>query len=186
MVIIKWFPMFLEEITNYMNNNIMIEELEEKIATMLYAFRVEYAVYRLIKSISVQCLVPLFGTLVCGLNRADYKLVDDSVKQAYPDWRVVYITTFDSMLEKKDEVLWALMRGGYMKWIRMNYPTAFTQLVVMQGFGNKIINQRLKIWDGRSKYKFLIEDNEDAKKYPATYVLATDPGFFDHMPEQGG
>lgn len=164
----------------------MIEELEERIAAMLYAFRVEHTIDRLIKSISVQCLVPLFGTVICGLNRADYKLVDDSVKQSYPDWRVVYVTSFDNILEKKDEVLWALMCGGYMKWIRMNYPVAFTQLVIMQGFGNKIIDQRLKIWDDKSKHRFLIEDNEDAKKHPATYVLATDPGFFDYMPEQGG
>lgn len=162
--------------------SIIMKELENEIIVMLHALRVNFKVVRLIKSISVQFVIDQFGTIVCGINRADYKIVDDQIKQSYLGFRVLYITTFDNMLEKKDEVIFALMRGGYIKYIRLKYPRAFNELIAMQNFGVKIINQRLKIWNNLPKYKFMIEDNEDAKRNLATYVLALDQAFYDTMP----
>jgi hypothetical protein len=52
----------------------------------------------------------------------------------------------------------------------------------MGNFGRKIIEQRLKIWKDQPKYKFMIEDNKSALKYPANMILATEPAFFDYMP----
>jgi len=126
-----------------------IEDLENEIEIMLHAFRVNAKVVRLIKTISVQFVVEQFGTIVCGVNRPDYKLVADQIEQDYPDYRVVYIVSEDNMLEKKDEVLWALMRGGYMKWIRVTYPRTFNESIIRGNFGNKIITQRLKIWNNK-------------------------------------
>lgn len=159
-------------------------ELEDAIVIMMHALRVDYKVDRVIKGISFQFVVEQFGTIVCGLNRQDYKLVDNQIKQSYPGWRVVYITTFDNMLEKKEETIWKLMEGGYMRWVRLTYPRPYTELIVMQEFGKKIINKRLEIYKDKPRYRFLIEDNEDAKHYPATSILSWDPGFYDSMPEE--
>lgn len=161
----------------------ILEELESEIKIMLYAYKVESKVYRLIKSVSVQFVVEQFGVIVCGINREDYKIITDQVNQDFPDYRVVYITGSDNMLEKKDDVLWELMKGGYIKWVRMNYPRTFNDSIVRGNLGNKIINQRLKIWNDRPKYRFLIEDNEYAKVNSASFIFSIDPSFFDYMPE---
>lgn len=159
-------------------------ELEDAIVVMLHALKLDYKTDSVIRGISIQFVVEQFGTIVCGINRQDYKLVDDQIKQSYPDWRVVYITTFDNMLEKKEETIWKLMEGGYMRWIRVTYPRAFNELIIMQEFGKRIINRRLEVYGNKPKYKFLIEDNEDSKHYPATTVLSWDSGFYDLMPEE--
>lgn len=163
--------------------SITMKELEDEITIMMYALRVDYKIVRLIKGISVQFVVEQFGTIVCGISRADYKIVDDQIKQSYPGWRIVYITTHDNLLEKKEETIFALMCGGYMRWIRAEYHRAFTELIVMQEFGKKIIDQRLKIWAEKPKYRHWIEENEYAKRQPATYILSLDPSFYDGMPE---
>lgn len=163
---------------------ITMTELEDALIQMMHALRVNYKVDRVIRGISVQFVIEQFGTIVCGINRQDYKLVDDQIKQSYPDWRVVYITTFDNMLEKKEEVIWKLMEGGYMRWIRLTYPRPFTELVVMQEFGKRIIDRRLEVYSNKPKYRSLIEDNEDAKNHPATTILSWEPGFYDYMPEK--
>lgn len=160
-----------------------MKELEIEITVMLHALRVDYKIVRLIKGISVQFLIEQFGVIVCGISRSDYKIVDDQIKQSYPNWCVVYITTHDNLLEKKEEAIWALMRSGYIRWIRLKYSRAFTELVVLQGFDRKIINQRLKIWGEKSKYKYWIEENEYAKRQSATYILSIDPSFYDYLPE---
>jgi len=160
-----------------------MDDLENEIKIMLHSFRVDAKIDRVIKNISVQFVMELFGTIVCGVNRPDYKLVADQINQDYPGYRVVYIVTDDNMLEKKDEVLWALMRGGYIKWIRMKYSRVFNESIIRGNLGNKIIDQRLRIWNGQPKYKFLIDDNEYARRNSASYILSLDPGFFDYMPK---
>lgn len=159
------------------------DELETATAVMLKAFRLSYKTDRLIKSISFQCVVNQFGTVVTGLIGSEYKLVSDSVVQAYPDFRKVYIAHTDNMMEKKDEVLWALMRGGYISWIRSNFPRDFKSLITMQEFGKKIINKRLEIWDEQARYRYFIDYNRAALRQPATYMLSIDPSFFDYMPK---
>lgn len=160
-----------------------IDELEVEIAVMLKAFKVRSKVDRLISSISFQFVVPRFGIVVTGFVGSEYKLVSDSVVQAYPDFRKVYIAHTDNMMEKKDEVLWALMQGGYMGWLRTEYGRDFRNLVIMREFGKKIINKRLEMWDNKARYMYLIEYNNAALAQPATYMLSIDPSFYDYMPE---
>lgn len=161
-----------------------LDELETAIAVMLKAFRVNYKTDNLIKSISLQYVVHQFGVVVTGFLGSEYKIVSDSVAQAYPDFRRVYIAESDSLLEKKDEVLWDLMRGGYMCWLRANYQRDFKNLMTMQEFGKKIINKRLEVWNNQARYRYFIDYNTAALRQPATYMLSIDPSFFDDMPEQ--
>jgi hypothetical protein len=160
-----------------------LDELESELSVMVRAFRVNYKLDRLISTISIQFVVHQFGTVITGLLGSEYKLVSDVVNQAYPDHRKVYIAHNDSLLEKKDEVLWALMRGGYIAWLRTEYPRDFKNFVTFQEFGKKIINKRLDVWAGKARYKYLIDYNTMMLNQPATYVLSIDPSFYDYMPE---
>ncbi len=160
-----------------------LDDLENNMAVMMKAFRVDYKLERLIKSITFQFIVPDFGLVATGMVASEYKIISDSVIQEYPDYRKIYIAHTDNFMEKKEDVLWALMRGGYIKWLRSQYQRDFKNLVVMQEFGKKIINKRLEVWDGQTRYNYLIRYNEDAKVQPATYMLSIDPSFFDYMPE---
>jgi len=160
-----------------------IEQLESDISVILSSLRVDYKKMSVIKEVSVQFIVEEFGTIICGLNRADYLLVSKTIeKQFGSGWRIVYLSLQDSLLEKKDEVIWDLMRGGYIRYIRNKYPRQFRELIVMQNFGRKIIEQRLKVWNNEPKFNFLIEENKAALKEAFTYILSIDPSFFDYMP----
>jgi hypothetical protein len=115
----------------------------------------------------------------------DYAQVSNAIGDQYKDWRVIYLTTNDNMLNKKYEVLWALMRGGYMKWLRYTYPRQVKS--VLNGpeeLGRKIMEERLRIWNDKPKYKWLVEDTRLAFKNGILRELTNDPSFFDYMPEE--
>jgi hypothetical protein len=158
--------------------------LEADIEATLNAFRVSYTKTHIVKDVSIQFVIEAFGTVVCGINRADYSLINNEMLKVFDGWRIVYVTTFDSMNEKKEEILWELMKSGYMTYIRSKFKRQFNEIIIMHDFGKKIINQRLKIWGDVPKYKWLVEENTAAKKESATYVLSINPGFYDYMPEE--
>ena len=109
-----------------------MDMLEGEINTMLHGFMLESKKQVLVPGVSVQFLVELFGVIVSGINRADYKLVLDVVDSKYKDWRRVFITTFDDIEKIRYEVLWELMRSGYMTWLRMEHTRPFNKLIIEQ------------------------------------------------------
>jgi len=157
-------------------------ELEVGIETMLRALHVPFKKIIVLKDISIQFLVEDFGVMICGINRVDYAEVNEKINNDYPGWRLVYITTNDDLTEIRYEVIWTLMQSGYMKWIRINYPREFKNLVIETGFGNRIIAERLKRWGDLPKNTFFVQDNISAKSTATNYVLTTEPAFFDYMP----
>ncbi len=160
-------------------------ELEAELGAILNALRVEYRKENLIKDISVQFVMHTFGVIACGINRADYRLVDTTINEQYGGWRVVYVTTNDDIVEKRDEINWTLMRRGYLMWVRHNHTDAqFKRLMFDGNFANKIINKRLKIWGDDPKYRYLAECDEFARgQGRISEYLAKEPGYFDNMPE---
>lgn len=160
-------------------------ELEALLEANLRALRVEYRKEYLIKDISVQFVVEKFGVIVCGINRMDYKLVDTAVGDQYKGWRVVYLTTYDDMNEKRDEVLWALVRSGYLMWLRNNFTiTQYRNVMFEENWAHKIITKRLEIWGDSPKYRYLVESDSFAKgQGRISEYLSKEPGFFDYMPE---
>ena len=162
-----------------------LQELEAHIKVMLNTFMLGSKKMNILKNIAVAFLVDDFGIIICGINRADYSQVESVLAEQFKNWRRVYITTQDNIVEKKDVVLWELMRCGYMKWLRTTYPRQLKNtLTGTVNLATKIINERLRIWANRSKYKYFIEDNESVLKYGSIRELAHDPGFFDYMPEE--
>jgi len=156
-------------------------EMEGEVAITLQSLRVPSKKTSVVKEVSTQFVCDDFGTIVSVINRADYGYINKVVKQQYPNHRYVYISTYDNMTEKRDEIIWSLMEGGFMTYIRQNFPRQFQRLIT-DGFGNKIIKERLRRWADKPMYKFFIEDNIKAKDVPVTMILATEPAFFDYMP----
>lgn len=152
------------------------------VGVMLGALRVPFTTTSLIKNRTVQYIIDDFGVVVSVINRADYGIVDERIEEALKGHRKIFVTEGDNLDEKRYEVLWALMRSGYMKWLRMTYSSQFPTLLETGNLGNLIIDERLFIWDNKPKYKFLIQDNLEAKKMGYRQILSRDPSFFDYMP----
>jgi len=156
-------------------------ELESEIEIILRSLRVNFRKVNLVKNVSVQFICEDFGVIVNAINRSDYAYINKVTMENFPNYRYMYISTFDNLLEAKEEMVWTLMQSGYMKFIRVNFIRQFTELI-LDNFGNKIIDERLKRWGDQPKFKFFVEENKEARQLPVTMVLATDPAFFDMMP----
>lgn len=164
-----------------MEREVKLIELESDIEITLRSLRVGFKKIYLVKDVSVQFVCEDFGVIVNAINRADYAHINKITVENFPNHRYIYISTFDDLLKVKEEIIWTLMQSGYMKFIRMNFIRQFTELVT-NGFGNKIIDERLKRWGDRPKFKFFVEENREARQLPVSMVLAAEPAFFDMMP----
>lgn len=161
-----------------------IDKVEGIIIPILQTLRVKYVVVNLTQQPeSIQFIIEDYGTIVSGFDKIDYSYVNSRIDKAFPGYRKVFVDVGDDQLEKKDEIIWALMCGGYMRWLRFEFPRQFNNLIVMENFGNKIVAERLKRWNDKPMYKFYIDDSKEADKNAASYILSIDPGFFDYMPE---
>lgn len=162
-----------------------LTELETDIEILLHNLKLTYKKVSILKDISIQYVIDEFGVIVCCIDRRDYARITDEVQNVYEGWKLVHLTVQEGLTqEKNDDVIWELMRAGYMTWVRRNFPRQFKQLITEHNFGTKIIQKRLKIWNNEPRFKFLIEDNEAALNQSASYILSIDPGFFDSMPPE--
>jgi len=143
-----------------MEVEIPFAEMEAEIAITLQSLRVPTKKVSVVPEASIQFISEGFGTIVSVINRADYGFVNKTVREQYPDYRYVYVST---------------------TYIRENFHRQFQHLIT-DGFGNKIIRERLRRWGDKPMYKFLIEENTKAVDVPVTMVLATEPAFYDYMP----
>jgi hypothetical protein len=163
-----------------------LKELDSYISIMLNQLKVEFRCISLIRGVSLQFIIEHFGLIICCINRVDYVQANESITKNFPDWRVIYVTTNDDLAEKKNTILWELMRCGYMKWLRYNFPRQIKNVLNgTDSLGQKIIKERLRIWGDKPKYKFLVEDNKIALMNGVLRELTNDPSFFDYMPEEG-
>ena len=164
-----------------MERELPFEEMEAEIGITLQSLRVPTKKLSVVPEVSVQYKSDDFGTIVSVIQRADYSYIHETIQREYPNYRYVYVSTFDNLIEKRDEIIWALMEGGFMSYIRQNFPRQFQHLI-SDGFGNKIIRERLRRWNNAPKYRFFIEENTDAMKAPVSMNLSKEPAFFDYMP----
>jgi hypothetical protein len=164
-----------------MEREIPFAELEAEIAITMQSLRVPTKKIVVVPEVSVSFISSDFGTIVSVINRADYSFVNKTLREQYPDYRYVYVSTYDNLIEKRDEIVFTLMQGGFMTYIRQNFPRQFQHLIT-DNFGLKIINERLRRWADKPKYNFFIQENVKAKEVPVTMVLSTEPAFFDYMP----
>ena len=162
-----------------------LNELEVYLASTLHAFKLKFKYTVLVKGSSFQFVVEDFGLILNGLNTTDYSRIHSSIQKNFAGWRAVYISVTDNVLEKRYAILWELMRCGYMRWLRWNYPNQVKNILFgTENLAYKIIQERLRIWGVSPKYKFLVEDNKAALRGDLRRELEMDPGFFDYMPEE--
>lgn len=117
---------------------------------------------------------PMFGTKII-FNETTLTGTGDN------SWRIVYIEPPDSLEEKRIEVIWELMRAGYMHYLRTEVPRTFKELIVSKGWDKRIINKRLELYGDDPKYNYWRDLNQWALKESSTYILSIDPGFFDFL-----
>lgn len=161
-----------------------LEKLEAELEATLKALKLKYKKRKLVNNYSVQFMLEEFGVVVCGLHAADYSNINNILLHTFGEWRLVYIALTDSFLDKKEELIWDLMRSGYIRNLRNNYPREFKAILQERDFGRQIITKRLKVWANKPKYKYLIEENKNALNYNISRLLILDPAFFDYMPEE--
>ena len=158
-----------------------LSDLETDVEIMLSALHVGYKKVKAGQYLPEIFIVEDFGIIVSGIEGVDYTQINSKLTLEYQGYKLFYIEREDNISEKKDELIWELMRLGYMRHIRKNYPRQF-QSLISNNFGRKIINQRLKLWNDQPMYKYLIEENKFALTTTESALLARDPAFFDYMP----
>jgi len=152
------------------------------VGVVLGALKVPYNITSVIKNITTQFIVEDFGIVINTINAADYSLVSEKVNELFKGYRILFMSDKEVISDKRYEILWALMKSGYMKWIRTNYSSQFINILETDNLGNRIIDERLRRWGDKPKYKYFIEDNKIAKEIGFRRVLSKDPSFFDYMP----
>lgn len=146
---------------------------------------VSHRQFTAVRGVATHLIVEDFGLIVCCINRVDYTQVRKDIIDQFEGWRVFYVTTNDNIGDLKFNLLWNLMRGGYMKWLRNTFPRQVKNVINgPENLGHRIIEERLRIWADRPRFKFLIEDNKAALQGNLLRELTNDPGFFDYMPEE--
>lgn len=161
-----------------------IETLATEVEVILRALFLTYRLDFTTDKTSFYITVPMFGIVINGLYSLDYKLTNDTIDTRFKDYRVVYVTNEDLLHEWKLSLIWALMRSGYLRYIRSKYKTQFKSLIIGQDFARQIVSERLRIWADKPKYLWLINENKEALAMSATYILSVDPAFYDMMPEE--
>lgn len=129
-------------------------------------------------------LVDLFSTIICVVDEKDIGFVATRVNDLYGGYRLVYVTKESSINDQKEAILWEFMRGGYMRWLRYTHPRKFNHAIMEQRFGDKILRKRVSLYGDKKRYKFWKEDDTEALKLSPSYMLSSEPGFYDYMPEE--
>jgi len=160
-----------------------LEDLFDEVNIMLTAFRVAFKKVTLGGKHPNVFVVDSLGIAVACIFPEDYSFILGKLENNYKNFRFIFVTTSDNLYEKKDSILWEFMRSGYIRYIRLTYPRQFND-IIHQGFGRKIIAERLRIWGDKAMYKYLIEENKQGLNAPIQVLLNYDPSFFDYMPEE--
>lgn len=159
-----------------------LEELRAEADIMVSAFMLPYKKVKLGSNIPELIDIHELGVLIICIEPLDYSFVMQKLLDKYKGYRFIVLTCDDNLITKKDEILWEFMRSGYLRYLRYKYVRQFNNLI-QQGFGRKIIIERLRLWGDDPKYKFLVEENKRCLNISSAYLVAQDPAFFDFMPE---
>ncbi|HLD89558.1 MAG TPA: hypothetical protein VI911_00820 [Patescibacteria group bacterium] len=163
-----------------MNIDALATEVEIILKALFLTYRLDFTTNKS----SFYIAIPMFGVVINGIYSVNYKLTDDSIDTRFNGYRIVYVTTEDLLHEWKISLIWALMRSGYLRYIRSRYSNQFKTLIIEQDFARRIIKERLRIWADKPKYVWLANENKEALGMSAAYILSVDPAFYDMMPEE--
>lgn len=162
-----------------------VDELKDEIIVYLKILGIpEWEHLTLGHGAAHQFSIEQFGLVICIVEKEDIGLVATKLQDFFKDYRIIYVTPSEDLNAMKESILWDLTRGGYLRWLRVNYPRKFNQTVVEQGLGTRLLKKRISLYRNKPKYKFWIEEDQDALKIAASYITSIEPGFFDYLPEE--
>jgi len=154
---------------------IISNEVMQILNVLLFQFNVKYDKHDYGNSSIFT--VDKFGTKIVYLDGQEFenKILDG--------WNVVYIHPDFDILKSKERIVWGLVKGGYFHYLRNNYKKTFHHMISNEGWGRRIIQERLRRFKTDPKYTYFGELNKDALNAAETWVLSQDQGFFDFMEE---
>lgn len=152
-----------------------VDEILQIINVLLFQFNISYDKHDY--GDSSIFTVTQFGLKIVYL---DGQLFDNKILDG---WHVVYIHPDYDVIKTKEKIVWGLVKGGYFHYLRNNYKKTFHHMISQEGWGKRIIQERLRRYKELPKYVYFGELNKDALRTSETWVLSQDQGFFDFIEE---
>lgn len=151
------------------------EEVVQIMNVLLFQFNIKYDKHDYGRSSIFT--ISQFGTKIVYLDGQDF---DTKILKG---WNVVYIHPDFDINKSRERIVWGLIKGGYFHYLRNNYKKTFQHMISNEGWGRRLIQERLRRFKDDPVYTYFIELNRDALKASETWVLSQDPGFFDFIQE---
>jgi len=149
------------------------DDVDQLLYVLVGQFRVTFDRQEFGKS--VVYTIPKFGTKIVYLDGQEFS------KRDLEGWYVGYVHPDFDIIEAKQKVVWALVRGGYFHYLHHNYKNTFNKVLSAEGWDKALMVYRDRIYKELPKYSYYRELNDLAMKQPSSYVLSIDPAFFDFM-----
>jgi hypothetical protein len=153
---------------------ITADEVMQIMNVLLFQFNVKYD--RHDYGNSSIFTVPYFGTKIVYLDGQEFenKILDG--------WNVAYVHPDFDIIKSKERIVWGLVQGGYFHYLHANYKKTFQYMIANEGWGKKLIQERIRRFKNEPKYIYFGGLNKDASRESSeTWILSQDPGFFDFM-----
>lgn len=149
-----------------------------RIVQLIRKLRLKYQEHNKGES-SFYITVPTFGLL--------FKFSRRQHLTAYADWDIVDVNLAEYEINPIDfgrNLMWLLISKGYMAYLRGQdgaHSKIFRHFLINEGWGRRIIDKRLELYNGEAKHAFMIKLNKQMKDKPVHFVLSYYPTFFDYL-----
>jgi len=83
-----------------------------------------------------------------------------------------------------ENLMWLLISKGYMAYLRNKESgdfQVFHHFIMREGWGRRIIDKRLELYNNEPKHKFMIERNKRMRDMSISYIITHYPDFFDYL-----
>lgn len=106
---------------------------------------------------------------------------------SYVGWDEVYVDLEKYTLNPIEfgrDFMWLLISKGYMAYLRgpeTGNTMIWRHFLIREGWGLRIIDKRLELYNDEPKHKFMIEHNKRLRKNSISYILTYYPDFFDYL-----
>jgi len=149
-----------------------------RIIAILNKLRLKYR-EREVGSALYHIIVPDFGIVI--------KFNPVQPIEEYQDWTIMPVDLDGQEKAENafgENLMWELISKGYMAYLRSpdnGTSQLYHKLLVREGWSLKIIEMRLKLYEGKACNRFKIEHNKKMRDQSISYILTHYPDFFDSL-----
>lgn len=105
----------------------------------------------------------------------------------YQGWNIIQVDM--AALQKNaipfgESLMFELISRGYMAYIRdpiTGVRQVFDRLIGREGWGQKIIDKRLELYNNQPQHRFMIKHNTFLREKSISFILTHYPDFFDYL-----